>query len=176
MKHKKKMEIEIHEMEKCIKNVTYIPNKTIGYIIESSFTIEEDVYINWNGFRIPLSVKYDISEIWNDIIFMIETIKKGQKKEFTIHFPSSGFFAAWDFMVIDDLLTIKAYWTEIRLSREELYNLRKVDIPIIIDKKSFLEEWNKILIPIRDFIITNNSSTKKISGLKHSFMVIDMPY
>ena len=169
----KKFEIETNNFDKCSMNSVDNSDDTVGYAIETLFSVEDDIYINWNGFKIPLSLKYDVSDIWNDVILMVKNIIKGTEKEFTIHFPSSTFFAAWVFSVDSDILTIKAYWTTVNLEKEDLLRLRENNMPLVIDKKEFLEEWYKILIPMKRVILMSNYNIKKLKNFKQSFSVLE---
>ncbi len=136
-----------------------IEDDTVGYAIETLFAVDEKILMYWNGFEIPLSMKYDISDIWRDIIIMIRTIKENKKENFRIHWPSCTFFSTWCFTVDNNLLKIEAYWTDVGLSKEDLYKLRAANTPIIIDKLIFLSEWYKIIIFVKNtlFSVYNNS-------------------
>jgi hypothetical protein len=169
----KNFEIKVPNIEECAKSVVNPSDKNVGYAIESLFSIEEDIFIYWKGYEIPLSIKYDISEIWNDMILMIQYIKKAKTQNFTIHWPSATFFATWDFVIDDNLLEIKAYWTDLNINRTELLKLREDSFPIIVDKKDFLEEWNKILIPIRNVILKSSYNTNKLKNFKKFLDLIE---
>jgi hypothetical protein len=50
-------------------------DETVGEAIESIYSMDEDdMHVNWNGYLIGMSLKYDVSDIFNDIIKMIRAL------------------------------------------------------------------------------------------------------
>jgi hypothetical protein len=104
---------------------------------------------------------------------MIKKVQQGSQKEFTIHWPSSTFFATWEFKVDNHLLQIKPYWSTLNVEKKVLLKLRADEMPLIIEKQAFLEEWFKILIPMKSVLFVSGYDVKKLKNFKKSFSVLN---
>lgn len=121
-------------------------DQSIEEIIETIFLVEDDVTMCWNGFSISVSLKYDISNMWNDIEMMMDSLRRGVD-EFSIHWPSSSFMARWNFKVKNELILITAFWTEIGVRDDVLIALRDTENQIItIPFDEYVDAWEDLQI------------------------------
>lgn len=123
---------------------------TVGEAIYTNYEGELDIHMTWNDFIIKLSMKWDISDLWNDIKKMIHDIENKSNHTFSISWPSSSFMAIWEVKKKGKLLCLEAFWTSIAGGQDTLEQLKNVDNKIEIDKDIFLREWYKLLISIKN--------------------------
>ncbi|AYN04403.1 hypothetical protein [Flavobacterium sp. 140616W15] len=136
-------------------------DETVGEAIESSFgNYDTDVFIYWNSYIIYLNKKCDISDIYNDIIKMILCLKENNTENIAINFLSSNFTAKWDFSIKKDFIAVTPRWINVSLEYEgkmidiqDLHSIRE-DIILNIDIKSFIDEWNNLLLNIKKHLIS----------------------
>jgi hypothetical protein len=111
---------------------------------------EDDMHVNWNGYLIGMSLKYDVSDIFNDIIKMIRALNSITKGEYRMTWPSSTFFAHWVFFIDGDDLKIESEWISIKGGKPSLEKLRKISNQVVIKKSCFIDEWKELLQMIHD--------------------------
>jgi hypothetical protein len=97
-------------------------------------------------------MKYDISDMWVDILQMLNNIHNG-KDAFTIHWPSNSFFVQWDFIIAKETLFIEAYWMTVSGGNQSLLNLRKTKRKIEVYINVFIKQWESLLLLIKDDMI-----------------------
>ena len=71
-------------------------DKTLADAIESIFPLNtESAILMWNYISIPLSYKYDISYMMEDILLLLHTLQYREKGELTIHWLPDTFRCDW---------------------------------------------------------------------------------
>ena len=141
---------EINLKISSLKGVFDPEDINISEAISSIFDVSDYIEFNWNNILIKLTCKYDVSEIWDDLIEMLNLIKYRKSKKFIIYWPSSTFFATWDFNIDHNNINIKSYWTSINGGVEQLKRIKSVSDNINIDFNKFLFEWSKIIRIVKE--------------------------
>lgn len=142
---------------------------SVSEAIESIYVeYTHDIVLNWNEHITRLDRKGDISEMYNDIIRMLNALTDRNKKSFSVSFLSSTFTAIWDFVIDANMLNIKAKWITVSFlddSSGDSDNLYSLNIPIDI----FISEWNKLLLILRNDLVKcgYNESLEGFSYLKN---------
>ena len=81
-------------------------DETVAEAIHSTYPdYSYDISLCWNDFVIPLDRRGDISEMYDDIIFMLTALKRNEQ-ELSISFLSSTFTAEWYIQVESENLRI----------------------------------------------------------------------
>ena len=113
------------------------------------------IFICWNGFHIPMDGS-SLSQIYNDVVDMLEFIAMGEQ-DFWISFLDTGFTAVWYFSVKNEEIKIKAEWTDIapyHYENRRVENLREVSDIVMINKNSFINEWNNLLRIVKNDLVS----------------------
>ncbi|MBE9117232.1 hypothetical protein IQ249_15130 [Lusitaniella coriacea LEGE 07157] len=125
----------------------YSPNEIASDLAEAIqviFPMEtEKVFIVWNCIYIPLSYKYDISVIIDDILPMLSDVTNKKKGSYRVFFGSDTFNAEWNLSWYDESIYISAKWNNLagNLVDLALSNCSKLETKIEI----FLSEYKKLL-------------------------------
>lgn len=122
-----------------------IEDEFINEAIESVYSIGDDLIMEWDQYPIRLSMKYDIGDIWNDIIHMLNLIDM-KTSVFTINWPSNSFFAQWNFILNEDTIMIESFWTSIHGGKRTLNEINKRKGVIMVPKRTFIFHWYRLLI------------------------------
>lgn len=108
-------------------------DRTFSEAIESIYGNDDEVIFHWGQVKVPVSIKWDISDSWFDMIDMMNDLKSG-KTEFGMQWPSQSFFAFWAFREVDSLTwEITPKWD---VEAKE---------PILVAKDIFQEEFNGLI-------------------------------
>lgn len=111
--------------------------------IETIFPMmTEDAIMVWNNIHIPLSYKYDISYMINDIVNMLKQLRESFIGELTISWLPDTFRSDWILRWEDNLINIKTNWEETNGDLTEMLNKFS---NITISKQDFICEWKKFL-------------------------------
>ncbi len=125
------------------KNTAVFDKEDTG-LAEAIYTIfppeAEDAVLFWGSEKIPLSYRYDISEMADDMIEMIHVLQRNSG-EWSVDWPSNTFAANWVLKWSEDSVKIEAQWRE-EFSAAEYLRCNKV---LEVGKKNFLEEWEKVI-------------------------------
>ncbi|AWM79933.1 hypothetical protein DKL61_05930 [Gammaproteobacteria bacterium ESL0073] len=111
-----------------VSNPTYstITNNdydSIGDLLEDIFPLNtEQCIMFWNHVCIPLSYKYDISIILDDIIFIINEVSNNTNGYLEIDWPSNTFSAKWYISWDSVDLKINTKWYNIVGNIESILN------------------------------------------------------
>lgn len=138
-------------------------DETIGETVESLFPLDtEHAFVVWNGIYIPLSYKYDLSVIYDDVIEMIETLVESSEGDLTVCWPSSSFDAEWNLKWADGSVEIKAEWRRLLGSTERL--LRDSG-PVVIEIGRFVAEWRSLLMRLYEALDQAGVSQRLTDGM-----------
>lgn len=115
----------------------------ISEAIESIFLLNtEDLIMIWNNIRIPLSYKYDVSYMIDDILLLLKRINSEEFGSLSIHWLPDVFRCDWNMKWNKDEIYIEAQWENVIGHLEELLN--KYD-RISMNKYDFIYEWKALL-------------------------------
>ncbi len=118
-----------------------LEDTTYSEAIETIYSINDKLIIIWKGVDIILSFKYDLSDIWNDIIKSISNIENDFVESLTFEFPSQTFFGSLSIVKKNEYLLINAKWDRVNGGEEKLEKLKAVGLDMKIKKEYFLNEW-----------------------------------
>jgi hypothetical protein len=102
--------------------------------------------------------------MWRDILIMLQFLRSDAS--FTIHWPSSSFFATWDLHLVDKSLTIKSHWEAVAGGKDVLLKLRSSKSEIIIEKDTFIQQWHSVLQSIRYVLLECEYSPYELYGFQ----------
>ncbi|MBL4704398.1 MAG: hypothetical protein JKY54_07745 [Flavobacteriales bacterium] len=106
--------------------------------IQSIYDYSAKIYLNWNDIDVPISLKMDISDSWNDLLKMIECLG-GEFDEYKMEWPSQSFFAVWDIKKINDTeIIIAPHWSD------------KPNTDLTVNKNLFITEWENVVSSVRN--------------------------
>lgn len=135
-----KFAIQIGNISSKIPTADYF---SVGDAIELSTELhQEHLIIYWNHVAIPVSYKYDLSVIVDDILELIEFLLDENATEKTLQWASNTFRASWVLRKDKDQLTIDSNWESISGNIEPLLNERST---LEISLADFLAEWKEVL-------------------------------
>lgn len=118
-------------------------DETLADAIESAFPLKtEDAILIWNHICIPLSYKYDISYMMDDILVLLNMLQSREKGELTIHWLPDTFRCDWTMKWNAERLDIQSQWGNIVGNLEMLLNEKS---HISLKKEDFIKEWKSIL-------------------------------
>ena len=112
--------------------------------IQSIFPMEtERAFIIWNYTCIPLSYRYDISIMIDDIIPMCSMLINQVTGSYKVNFGSNTFNTSWSLSWSENELSILASWNNVTGNLDELVlsTCRRLETKV----DSFLSEWKELL-------------------------------
>jgi hypothetical protein len=117
--------------------------ESLKEVIEDLFEHDtEDAYLNWNGSRIALNYKYDISVIIPEILSMVDTLLECRHGTNVVQWPSNTFRATWHLSWSNGQLTILADWIQLTGRVESsLQSVSKLEVQV----DDFVAEWSELL-------------------------------
>lgn len=116
---------------------------TLTEVIEDLFLHEtEDAYLNWNGVRIALNYKYDLSTIFPEVVMMLGALLEQDFGTRAIEWPSSTFRGTWNLSWSEGHLTIVADWISVTGGIEAAARAAS-RLEIAVD--AFLAEWAELV-------------------------------
>lgn len=115
----------------------------ISEAIESIFLLDtEDLIMIWNNIRIPLSYKYDVSYMIDDILLMLKMLSSEEVGNLSIQWLPDVFRCNWNINWNKDEISIEAQWENIIGHLEELLNKYN---RISMNTDDFIYEWKALL-------------------------------
>lgn len=118
-------------------------DECLAEAIESIFPLNtENVILTWNCISVPLSYKYDISYMVNDILLLLSVIQKEDIGKMTIQWLPDTFRCDWLIQWNIDEVQIDSHWECTVGHLEDILNQRK---HISLLKSDFVNEWKEVL-------------------------------
>jgi hypothetical protein len=131
--------------------------------IESSFPLlTENAILMWNHIAIPLSYKYDISYMIDDILTLLNSLSI-ENGEMVIHWLPDTFRSDWEIQWDKQVLKVSSRWECTVGHLENILNMNS-EISMTID--DFKQEWKKILGIIIEGLKTCGYSASAIADMK----------
>lgn len=123
-------------------------DEQLSEAIETIFPMmTEDAFLVWNTYHIPLSYKYDISYMIDDLLELLKALREEPSGEMKIAWPSNTFECEWFISWDEKNIKIDSTWTSVLGHIEDLLNgVKKVDM----EKYLFQREWKKLLKTLID--------------------------
>jgi hypothetical protein len=114
--------------------------------IQSIFPLENEYcFIIWNYIFIPVSYKYDISFMINDIIKILNFIKNGEGV-LEIHWASDTFAAIWKLECASHVIKIDSKWNSVGGFIEDVLNENSF---LEVEKQFFVERCKALLLFVK---------------------------
>lgn len=135
----KSYEFYIQTNNPYIMNEFSRQDNKLSQAIESIFPMNtEALILFWNHIGVPLSYKYEISYMVDDILMFLKRIQSEEKGEVLVHWLPDTFRADWRLIWNNEIITIEADWENITGDLQRiLVDLRKINM----SKKEFVSEW-----------------------------------
>jgi hypothetical protein len=135
-------------------------DSTLSDAVQTVFSLDESAFLKWNGLTLPLSYKYDISVMLEDIVEMVLAVRKTESGLFQVDWPSSGFPVHW---------TIKWAASEVEVHAQPRNEPGAVDLvgreQVRVDRGSFLGAWQALLRTVLSCLEGAGYNSLQISGL-----------
>lgn len=139
-------------------------DKSLADAIESMFLLNtESAVLMWNHISIPLSYKYDISYMMEDILMLLNMLQSREKGELTICWLPDTFRCDWTIRWDTEELSIHSRWENTVGNLERLLNERP---NISLKKDDFIKEWKSILGIVISGLKKCGYDVKEIKGMK----------
>jgi len=132
--------------------------ESVGELIENIFPQSNDCfYIKWNNIDVSLSYKYDLSIIFDDIVYIVKFLES-QGDFLQMTFPSNTFDVIWNIKKDDNIIIITSQWNTVLSHNEEILN----ENPILrVDLNLFQKELSKLLNFVYEIIINRKYDINK---------------
>jgi hypothetical protein len=122
-------------------------DSTLCDAIQSIFPLENEYgFVIWNHIFIPVSYKYDISIMINDIIYIVNSVKQGAGA-FELHWASNTFSSIWKIEYSAQAVKIESEWTCVLGGLEGLLNENPV---LEVETHHFVETWTGLLLFVKN--------------------------
>lgn len=116
---------------------------TLSEAIQTVFPLEtEHAIMSWNWIYVPLSYKYDLSMMIDDIIALANDVLSSPQGSRTIHWPSNTFASLWTIDWTHPNITVEAEWTSVVGDTESMLSARS---KVTMGAVDFVEEWKQPL-------------------------------
>lgn len=118
-------------------------DETLSDAMESIFLLNtESAVMAWNHISIPLSYKYDISYMLDDLLNLLNGMQQAASGEMTIHWLPDTFRCDWQVTWNQGKMDIQSNWECTVGHLERLLNDNsRISIPV----KHFESEWKEVL-------------------------------
>lgn len=125
------------------QNVKNFDDVNLSDAIESIFLLNtEKAILVWNYISIPLSYKYDISYMMDDLLELLHYLQSVDNGKMTIHWLPDTFRCDWSIVWNHGQMDIQSHWECTVGSLETLLNNHsRISIPV----KHFISEWREVL-------------------------------
>lgn len=148
----------------CFQEMDHL-DTDVGEAIETCFSTKDKIQLVWNGCSIILSWTGDVSQMWRDILIMLQRIRN--RDPFTINWPSSSFFASWLFSAEGDgVVRINSDWITVSGGASKLSELRLAKTDVEVDLSDFIDQWHKVLRTIRMILDESGYSVSELYGFR----------
>lgn len=139
-------------------------DETLADATESIFLLNtENAILMWNYICIPLSYKYDISYMLDDIMILLNELKNKKSGVITINWLPDTFRCNWTIRWHDKTLDIQAQWENTVGNLENLLNRCP---NITLPKNDFIHEWKSVLGTVIKNLKDCGYNANNIKGMK----------
>lgn len=139
-------------------------NDSLSDAIENIFPLNtENALLVWNYISIPLSYKYDISYMMEDVLDLLFDLQEMQSGKKIIHWLPGTFRCNWTVSWENGQLEIESYWECTVGHLEGLLNEKPV---ITLSIEEFISEWKEVLHTIIKGLKHCGYNEQKIGGMR----------
>jgi hypothetical protein len=145
-------------------------DETLAEAIETVFPMEaEYAFLVWKGVYIPLSYKYDLSFLVDDVIVVLEEMLANARGSRVVAWPSNTFASVWN-ITWDEDVTVNAQWDCVLGAVAPLLASRPT---ITVPKAEFIAEWKRPLLVIERALRSSGYDVEQLPALARLGAVID---
>lgn len=131
--------------------------------IETIFPmLTEDAILVWNHIYVPLSYKYDISCMMEDIIKMLNSIRLLFSGELEIRWPSNTFESKWHIKWADGVITVTSFWQTVVGDTVDLLNSKN---KFTMETEKFMNEWKRLMGNVVEALLFSGYNPNELSGM-----------
>ncbi|MBK9260816.1 MAG: hypothetical protein IPM54_13480 [Polyangiaceae bacterium] len=139
-------------------------DQSLSDAIQTVFPLEaEYAVLVWNWIYIPLSYKYDVSLMVDDVIGLIDAVLSNSTGKRVIEWPSNTFSATWNVEWSAETTTIDAQWHSVLGETESILALRPKLVVATVD---FISEWKRLLEIVANALKDAGYRFEHLSGLR----------
>lgn len=147
---------------KC-QNNRNLNDVNLADAIESAFPLKtENAILVWNYISIPLSYKYDISYMMDDILRILDKLQSKEMGELIIHWLPDTFRCDWKIKWDLQTVHIQANWENVVGELQDLLNKKNT---VTLPKESFINEWKNLLGIVVNGLKGCGYNEENISGI-----------
>ena len=100
----------------------------------------DDAEMIWRGIKVPISYKYDLSVIFEDVVEMLKDCLNAEATN--VYFGSNTFFGSLAISPLENDFRVIGEWESVSGSVEHDLNGAS---ELVIDKAHFLKAWSELL-------------------------------
>ncbi|EAC8515263.1 hypothetical protein F0040_14890 [Listeria monocytogenes] len=131
--------------------------------IETIFPmLTEDAILVWNHIYVPLSYKYDISCMMEDIIKMLNSIRLLFSGELEIRWPSNTFESKGHIKWADGVITVTSFWQTVVGDTVDLLNSKN---KFTMETEKFMNEWKRLMGNVLEALLFSGYNPNELSGM-----------
>ena len=147
----------------CFSSEKNEEDKSLSDAIESSFILNtENSIMIWNHICIPLSYKYDISYMIDDILELLSLLLMKDSGELKIGWLPDTFRCDWNISWTSQNVKIVVDWQHVVGDLEKIL----ITVPeLILKKDEFVSEWKKLLYKIIQALTNSKYNTSEIYNM-----------
>lgn len=141
-----------------------LEDKNISDAMETIFPLyTESAVMMWNHICVPLSYKYDISYMMDDILDLLDDLLQVKEGKRGIYWLPDTFRSDWDIVWGSGQIRIISHWESVTGNLEGLLNANnRVSLKIA----EFISEWKQILYIVLKGLEDNGYMESGIVNLK----------
>lgn len=139
-------------------------DKSLSEAVESAFPLNtENAMLVWNYISVPLSYKYDISYMVDDIIDLLSILQSQNCGKKIIHWLPDTFRSDWKISWDNGKIEIQAHWECTIGHLEKILNEHEI---VSLTIKNFESEWREVLYMVIKGLESCGYDIKRIEGME----------
>jgi hypothetical protein len=140
-------------------------DESLSDAIQTIFPLEaEYALIAWNWIYIPLSYKYDVSMMAEDLVELIELMLSHERGNRTIQWPSNTFAATWKVEWGNKMTMVNTEWSCVLGETEAALSARPT---ILLGTDDFIAEWRRLLQVVAAALEAAGYTPERLVGMRH---------
>jgi hypothetical protein len=145
-------------------------DESLSDAIQTVFPLDSEwAFLVWNGVYVPLSYKYDLSLMVDDIVWMLEEMLLRTTGNRVINWPSNTFSATWEMTWNEGVVKVSARWDCVLGGVEALLRGRPT---ISVRKSEFIAEWKTPLMIVEQTLRLAGYATDQVPSLMRLSAII----
>ncbi len=132
----------------------------IGMATETIFPMDtEDAFMIWNNISIPITYKYDVSIMLNDMIDIIKFMKDENKNKMSNHWASNTFVSEWFLTKNSGQVHIESNWGD---THGNLGSQLNENSELTLDANHFVAELKSMICFVKKCLEKAGYSSKNL--------------